>query len=152
MCVFVVPQRLKINILRKNYQITGPLDPRYNFFSKTDDFSLALRQKQCVVSQIALFWWILELFKEFFSNKKQGNWPLYHLPTYFSTQQQQKCAFLLLGILLTTILVLQFFEHIMVKSKQTEIPQFFFCVPLTYINMAFFYVGRDFGLQRQAKS
>ena len=96
--------------------------------SKVKNLDISFLAQQYVVSPQCLTYF--SLYSDFYlfpaGNKKVGiiipsTTTTQYLPTYFSTQQQQKCAFLL-----TTILVLQFFEHIMVKSKQTEIPQFFF--------------------------
>ena len=122
--------------------------------SKVKNLDISFLAQQYVVSPQCLTYFSLQSDFYLFpaGNKKVGiiipsPTTTQYLPTYFSTQQQQKCAFLL-----TTILVLPFFEHIMVKSKQTEIPQFFLCPTYIYQH-GVFQCGEGFwGLQRQAKS
>ena len=121
---------------------------------KVKNLDISFLAQQYVVSPQCLTYF--SLYSDFYlfpaGNKKVGiiipsTTTTQYLPTYFSTQQQQKCAFLL-----TTILVLQFFEHIMVKSKQTEIPQFFFVSHLHISTWRFSMWGGILGFKGKPKA
>ena len=128
----------------------------YNFL-KGQKLDISFLAQQYVVSSQCLTYF--SLYSDFYlfpaGNKKVGiiipsTTTTQYLPTYlpiFQTQQQQKCAFLL-----TTILVLQFFEHIMVKSKQTEIPQFFFVSHLHISTWRFSMWGGILGFKGKPKA